>query len=134
MLLVYSGLSGTLCQETNRAKGPSKYREGHKFTTGMFHLELEVHVGHSNFFNLTPMSGKEHGIFAWSRDRPLPIPEYRKMPLFHKCHTYFLPPVYLPPQQLHSHTHKITIQHHHHEGPICHAPIKVSRPSKITAN
>ena len=68
-------------------KGSSKYREGYKFTTSMFHLELEVHVGHSNFFNHTSVSETERGIFSWSRDRPLPIPEYCKMPLFHKCHT-----------------------------------------------
>ena len=43
-------------------KGPSKYREGYKFMTGMFHFELEVHLVNRNYFNHTSISGTERGI------------------------------------------------------------------------
>jgi len=95
-----------------RLKGPSKYREEYKFTTGMFHLELQVHLGNSNFFNHTSISGTEHGIFAWSHDRPLPIPQNASFSQV--SHIFDLPSTHLHNSS--RATHKITLQHHHHEG------------------
>ena len=46
---VFEGGSIYVCMmDTEWCKGPSKYREGSKFTTGMFHLELEVHLVNGN--------------------------------------------------------------------------------------
>ena len=46
---MFEGGSIYVCMmDTEWCKGPSKYREGSKFTTGMFHLELEVHLVNGN--------------------------------------------------------------------------------------